>query len=232
MARAEPAMDNLQAFRDLTSTLWSIRATQETARVLRTTYSMLRFFLFFDICYLISGIALVTMALTNQIENRSQMVLYGGLFGLFASISAICNFLASHGLRTWRRHLLLPWLLFFLLVLGLLTMNMIRDLWCHRVQWRHVFLFFANLMIFSCWRHMQRQFLLMSLPRPSTMVVDVEAVLRETLQPLPTPLKDAPPRYEEVQDEELPPQYEEATRVEGSATGSSSTSSLTTTSGP
>jgi len=208
MSRSSPTMD---ALRDLTSTLWTIRTTQETARVLRTTQSLLRFFLFFDICYLISGIALVTMALTNQLENRSEMVLYGGLFGLFASVSAICNSLASHGLRTWRRNLLLPWLLFFLLVLGLLTTNMIRDLWEHRVQWRHVFLFFANLLIFSCWRHMQKQFLLMSFPRPTGVIVDVEAVVREALQPLPCHHKDSPPRYEEVQVEELPPQYDEIT---------------------
>merc|ERR1712061_862377 len=124
----------MEAVRDLTSTLWTIRTNQETTRIYRTTQSLLRFFLFFDICYLISGIALVTMALANQMEERNRMVVYGGLFGLFASVSAICNFFASHGLRTWRRGVLLPWLFFFLLVIGLLTMNMIRDLWCHHIQ--------------------------------------------------------------------------------------------------
>merc|ERR1712130_891600 len=135
---------SMEAVRDLTSTLWTIRTNQETARIFRTTQSLLRFFLFFDICYLVSGIALVTMALANQMEDRNRMVVYGGLFGLFASVSAICNFFASHGLRTWRRGFLLPWLFFFLLVIGLLTMNMIRDLWCHHIQWRHVFLFFCQ----------------------------------------------------------------------------------------
>jgi len=202
----------MEAVRDLTSTLWTIRTNQETARIFRTTQSLLRFFLFFDICYLISGIALVTMALANQMEERNRMVVYGGLFGLFASVSAICNFFASHGLRTWRRGFLLPWLFFFLLVIGLLTINMVRDLWCHHIQWRHVFLFFANMFIFTCWRHMQKQFLVMSLPRPFQISHDVEAVVREVLQPLPVLPKDAPPRYEEVQTEELPPGYDEATR--------------------
>merc|ERR1711953_1514568 len=100
----------MEAVRDLTSTLWTIRTNQETTRIYRTTQSLLRFFLFF----------------------------------------------ASHGLRTWRRGFLLPWLFFFLLVIGLLTMNIIRDLWCHHIQWRHVFLFFANMFIFTCWRHMQK----------------------------------------------------------------------------
>ena len=83
-----PAMDTL---RDLSSALWTIRSNQEAARVLRTTNSLLRCFLFFDICYLISGIALITMALTNQLENRDKMIMFGGLFGVFASISALCN---------------------------------------------------------------------------------------------------------------------------------------------
>merc|ERR1711994_1212383 len=134
-----------------------------------------------------SGIALVTMALANQMEERNRMVVYGGLFGLFASVSAVCNFLASHGLRTWRRSFLLPWLF--------------------------VFLFFATMFIFTSWRHMQKQFLVMSLPRPFPVSPDVEAVVREALQPLPVQLaKDAPPRYEEVETEELPPGYDEATR--------------------
>merc|ERR1712080_86890 len=157
----------MEAVRDLSSTLWTIRTNQETSRIYRTTHSILRFFLFFDICYLISGIALVTMALANQMEERNRMVVYGGLFGLFASVSAVCNFLASHGLRTWRRGFLLPWLLFFLLVIGLLTMNIIRDLWCHHIQWRHVFLFFATMFIFTSWRHMQSSSWSCPCPAPS-----------------------------------------------------------------
>merc|ERR1711892_996515 len=106
-----PAMDTL---RDLSSALWTLRSNQEAARVLRTTNSLLRCFLFFDICYLISGIALITMALTNQLDHRDRMIMFGGLFGVFASVSALVNSLASHGIRTWRRNFLLPWLAFFL----------------------------------------------------------------------------------------------------------------------
>ena len=31
------------------------------------------------------------MALTNQLDNRDKMIMFGGLFGVFASISALCN---------------------------------------------------------------------------------------------------------------------------------------------
>merc|ERR1711970_1032019 len=205
-----PAMDTL---RDLSSALWTIRSNQEAARVLRTTNSLLRCFLFFDICYLISGIALITMALTNQLENRDKMIMFGGLFGVFASISALCNSLASHGIRAWRRNFLLPWMSFFLVVLVLLIMHMGHSLYFQRAQWRHVFLFFANIAVFSCWRHMQKQFILMALPKPHSVVVDVEAVVREYLSPVTTfsPLKDLPPKYEDLED--FPPQYDESTMI-------------------
>merc|ERR1712115_581138 len=216
MGILEPATSGggMESMRDLSSALWSLRTNQESARMLRTSLSLLRCFLFFDICYLIGGITLITMALSDQMQDKdNRMVFTGGVLTLFASLSAVCNFLASHGLRTWRRGFLLPWLLFFLLVIGLLTMNIIRDLWCHHIQWRHVFLFFATMFIFTSWRHMQKQFLVMSLPRPFPVSRDVEAVVREALQPLPIQLaKDAPPRYEEVETEELPPGYDEATR--------------------
>jgi len=87
MSRSDP----IETLRDLSSALWTIRSNQEATRVLRTTNSLLRCFLFFDICYLISGIALITMALTNQLDNRDKMIMFGGLFGVFASISALCN---------------------------------------------------------------------------------------------------------------------------------------------
>eukprot|EP00092_Neocalanus_flemingeri_P098218 GFUD01125234.1.p1 GENE.GFUD01125234.1~~GFUD01125234.1.p1 ORF type:complete len:237 (-),score=54.46 GFUD01125234.1:202-912(-) len=203
----------METLRDLSSVLWTIRSNQEAARVLRTTNSLLRTFLFFDICYLISGIALITMALTNQLDSRDKMIMFGGLFGVFASVSALCNSLASHGIRTWRRNFLLPWMLFFLIVLVLLIMHMGHSLYFQRAQWRHIFLFFANIVVFSCWRHMQKQFILMALPRPHTVVVDVEAVVREYLSPVTvhSPLKDLPPKYEDVED--FPPQYDEQTMI-------------------
>merc|ERR1712244_181844 len=120
---------------------------------LSTTNSLLRCFLFFDVCYLISGVALITMALTSEVDTgRDRLIMYGGIFGVFASVSALCNSLASHGLRTWRRVFLLPWLVFFLIVLGLLTVHLAHSVYFYRAQWRHVFLFLANITVFTCWR--------------------------------------------------------------------------------
>merc|ERR1712013_165578 len=121
MGEVTVVANTMESIRNLSSALWTIRTSQESAKILRTTYSLLRCFLFFDICYLIAGITLI-----NQIAERERMVLCGGFFGLFASLSAMCNSLACHGMRKWKRGFLVPWILFYLLVLGFLTLNLLQ----------------------------------------------------------------------------------------------------------
>merc|ERR1712112_197681 len=83
-----------------------------------------------------------------------------------------------------------------------------------RVEWRHLFLFFAVFTIFSCWRHMKKQYLLMALPRPEQVILDVESVVREYMRPAAatssSPPGDLPPKYEDLSDCP-PPQYDEET---------------------
>ena len=81
----------------------------------------------------------------------------------FASPSLGC-----HGLRYWRKMFLVPWLTFYLLVLGLVTSLLLSALYSNNflMQWRHVFLFFAVFSLFYCWSHVKRQFIMMALPRP------------------------------------------------------------------
>jgi len=210
------SINTLTILRSFSSTLWSIRTSQEASKILRTTQLLLRCFLFFDICYLLSGISLIVMALSEQFANTDRMVMFGGVFGVLASISALCNSLASHGVRTWRRMFLIPWLMFFSSILVFLLMLLGYSLYSLRAEWRHIFLLFAIVTVFTCWRHMQRQFFLMGLPRPHPLVLDVESVMRELLERDPTinkeNLKDLPPKYEELED--LPPKYDEQTMIQ------------------
>merc|ERR1712243_551499 len=221
---SEQQVVRMDTVRDLSSALWTLRTSQEAARLLRTSLSLLRCFLFFDICYLIGGITLIAMALSNQVKDQdNRMVFAGGLLTLFGSLSAICNSLASHGLRTWRRAFLLPWLLFFLLVLAFLFLHLAQVFYQYhlRLKWEPLFLFLATYCLFSCWRHIHKQYLVMAFPRPEQVVVDVESVVRDYLRPataLPLP-GDLPPKYEDVSgasqqpqtgDEEPPPQYDES----------------------
>merc|ERR1712223_211876 len=158
---SEQQVVRMDTVRDLSSALWSLRTSQEAARLLRTSLSLLRCFLFFDICYLIGGITLISMALSNQVNDQeNRMVFAGGLLTLFGSLSAMCNSLAIHGLRTWRRAFLLPWLLFFLLLLAFLFLHLAQVFYEHhlRLKWEHLFLFLATYCLFSCWRHIHKQY--------------------------------------------------------------------------
>merc|ERR1711971_673290 len=142
---SEQQVATMDTVRDLSSALWSLRTSQEAARLLRTSLSLLRCFLFFDICYLIGGITLISMALSNQVKDQdNRMVFAGGLLTLFGSLSAMCNSLASHGLRTWRRAFLLPWLLLFLHLAQVFYQYHLR------LKWEHLFLFLATYCLFSC----------------------------------------------------------------------------------
>merc|ERR1712233_59700 len=168
---SEQQVVSMDTVRDLSSALWTLRTSQEAARLLRTSLSLLRCFLFFDICYLIGGITLIAMALSNQVKDQdNRMVFAGGLLTLFGSLSAMCNSLASHGLRTWRRA-------FFLHLAQVFYQYHLR------LKWEHLFLFLATYCLFSCWRHIHKQYLVMAFPRPEQVVVDVESVVRDYLRP-------------------------------------------------
>jgi len=191
----------------------------EGAKILRASTSLIRCMMFFDLCYLITGISLITVGLTNEYSAREKMIYLGGAFGIAASISALCNSFAAHGLRRWRRSLLMPWLLYYLIVLCLMVMFLAQSFYTEHLTLRQVFLFLICVTLFSCWRHMQKQFMLMAFPRPQQVVVDVEAVVRDLIgqSPLaasartsgPAPGKDLPPKYEELED--LPPTYDPTT---------------------
>jgi len=61
---------------------------------------------------------------------------------------------------------------------------------------------------------MKKQYLLMALPRPEQVIIDVESVVREFMRPAAatssSPAGDLPPKYEDL-SECPPPQYDEST---------------------
>ena len=116
MARMTRIAD-LSALRALTSTITNIQTNTHGAKMLRASISLLRCMMFFDLCYLITGISLITVGLTNDYFNRERMIILGGAFGAAASVSAICNSLAAHGLRSWKRGFLVPWLIYYLILI-------------------------------------------------------------------------------------------------------------------
>jgi len=236
----------METVRSFNTALLSLHTRQESSRTVRTSWSIFRCFLFFDICYLLSGITLIIMAFTQEeteetnYNNREVMIMSGAGFGIFATISALCNSLACHGLKQWKKIFLIPWLSFYLLVLGIVTTCLLQALYSHNflLQWRHIFLFFAIFTIFYCWSHVKKQYLMMMLPRPEQVTLDVESVVRDILRPhmagtrggrvvVESPPGDLPPKYEEL---DLPPQYDESTMLPRPEDTDNTTSNTTSSS--
>ena len=97
---------------------------------------------------------------------KEKVVLVGGAVGVYAAVSASVTSLAGHGVRVWRRALVVPWLCLHLGVFCLLVLHLADSVYLHQLQWRHGLLFIASFAIFSCWRHMLRQHRIMAQPRP------------------------------------------------------------------
>jgi len=220
-----PPAGDIRNLRDLSSTLTNIRTVTEANKIIRVSSSMIRCMMFCDLCLFITGISLLTVGLTNSYYDQEKMIALGGIFGVAASISVTCNSLATHGLKSWKRGFLVPWLLFYLVVLSVMVLGLARSFYYEHLNLRQVFLFLICLSLFSCWRHLQKQFLLMAYPKPELIVADVEAVVRElivqhqdaedTAATQYAAAKDLPPKYEEVEDS--PPQYDPSTMVPSSS---------------
>merc|ERR1712066_1028925 len=87
---SEQQVVRMDTVRDLSSALWSLRTSQEAARLLRTSLSLLRCFLFFDICYLIGGITLISMALSNQVKDQDNRMCFVADSSHFSEASQQC----------------------------------------------------------------------------------------------------------------------------------------------
>lgn len=196
--------------------------TDEPSRILRGTLSVLRCFFFFDLCMLLSGIGMILLAVTNNIDQKKNFIVSGGAMGFFASTSALVNCLASHGVKTWKRGFLLPWLGYYLTIFIFLVIFLANSVYKSQFRWIHIFLFVGTVLLYTCWRHMYSQFQLMASPRPQQFVVDVESLMRGILQSPARPNttttttsdpKDLPPKYEEL-EEVPPPLYSSVVREE------------------
>ena len=88
----------MEGLRSLNSALLSFHTRQESSRTVRTSWSIFKCFLFFDVCYLLSGITLMVMGLKDGLffekddtEEKKLLVMSGVGLGMFATVSAMCN---------------------------------------------------------------------------------------------------------------------------------------------
>ena len=159
---------------------------------------------------LLSGIGTILLTVINNSDEKQKFVYAGGAMIFFASTSSLINCLANHGVKVWRRSFLLPWLGYYLIIFICMVLFLGQSIYRNRFKWIHLFLFVATMLLYSCWKHMYRQFQLMVRPRPQQVVVDVESLVRGILRApgratttTTSDPNDLPPKYEEL--EEVPP---------------------------
>lgn len=191
--------------------------------------STIKFLSILNITYTLVGLVFVTLSFLPPTNPLFQQVLFYkiGIAILFFSPLALCaDLLALKGLRTYRRVLLLPWLIFYAVILALAFSVFIKQMFHQGPQWHLLLLFFVALMMFTRWRHINLQFKLMSIypdrPTEQSLSEFAAAVNQSSSQvsaagttPAPAAtigdagvfLKPAPPpKYEDL---DQPPKYED-----------------------
>ena len=142
-------------------------SVNDPRQIIQSTHSLLRCFLFFDTCWIISAAFLVIWSIWLNSNVNPQLITLGGLMGIYSLISAFVNSLARYGVKSWTRGLLIPWLGFYMMIFIVLTANLLESLMSSRdpFQWHHIFLILASFAAFCCWQHMYKQYNLMMTPR-------------------------------------------------------------------
>jgi len=235
-SRSNSIPTQLQAFYQ---NLHRVRMELDIEKITRHTMATLKLLIFFDVCYFIASIVLVCVGFSTNTQQRDSLTIAGGVLGLFSIITFSCNSLAVHGLRTWKRLLLVPWLIFWLVILGSLVFQLITSVFFrsghHNMpgfqQALELILCFC---VFSVWCNMRKQVALMAHSREelqSAFNVDNITIARDLFASTTTsgqsrvdPAKDLPPKYEDCTDAP-PPAYNVETMVvamAGNENGSSS----------
>lgn len=127
-----------------------------------------------------------------------------------APAAAMCDVLALRGLRQWRRGYLLPWLVYYFILVALVFSTTISGL-CHSgIKWKYLILILCVMCFFSAWRHVRRQYSEMAFERPTCRTIEELAVDMRATGCSPAtaeaPANDLPPKYEDL---EQPPAYHE-----------------------
>jgi len=182
--------------------------------------STIKFLSILNITYTLVGLVFVILAFFPPSNPLFHQILFYkiGIAILFFSPLALCaDLLALKGLRQYKRVLLLPWLIFYAVILALAFSIFLKQIFHHGPQWHLLLLFFVALMMFTRWRHINLQFKLMSIypERPTEQSLsEFAAAVHQSaatqgssgssamLYGKPAP----PPKYEDL---EQPPKYED-----------------------
>lgn len=208
-----------------------VRMELDIEKITRSTLATLKVLLFFDACYFVASIVLVCVGFSTNTGQKNSLAIAGGILGLFSIITFSCNSLAVHGLRTWKRILLMPWLLLWLVILGCLVFNLVTSVFFRIPNtmpapgFKQALELILCFCVFSVWCNMRKQVALMAHSREELQsAFNVENMSRDLFTTLSAnqsqasqsrvdPNKDLPPKYEDCTD--APPAYDDSTMEPG-----------------
>lgn len=194
----------------------TFRQNVERLKLYKASCSVVRFMSIINFIYTVLGAAMLIIGLfpnmTKTLDisefQRMQFLKFGVFVSLFAPLALSCDLLALKGLRSWRRAMLLPWLVLYAVLIALLMAMVLTGIFHRGFQWRYLLLGLCGLCTFSAWRQVRIQYAAMLLPRPTCCTVEELASDLRSRETVITeaPANDLPPKYEEL---DQPPQYEE-----------------------
>merc|ERR1712020_512614 len=168
--------------------------------------------------YTVVGTAFLVIGLYEKVHDAleinnaqsAQFLRLGVFVSLFAPLALSCDLLALRGLRTWRKALMLPWLVLYAILVALVMAVVLTGTFHYGFHWRYLLLGLCCLCFFSAWRQVRLQYSAMIFPRPTCCTVEDLATdlrTREAEVPVSEPLpNDLPPKYDDL---EQPPRYED-----------------------
>ena len=95
----------------------------------------------------------------NIISTKSNLIFFSGVFvSLFAPLALSCDLLALRGLRSWRKGLLIPWLILYAIIVALVMAVVLTGTFHSGFHWRYLLLGLCCLCFFSAWRQVRLKY--------------------------------------------------------------------------
>lgn len=100
-----------------------------------------------------------------QLDDFTTISISGVFVSLFAPLALSCDLLALRGLRSWRKGLLIPWLILYAIIVALVMAVVLTGTFHGGFHWRFLLLGLCCLCFFSAWRQVRLQYSAMIFPR-------------------------------------------------------------------
>ena len=178
-------------------------------------YILLKFLLMVDVISLAGCLSLSVCAGHMPQHKlplpRDTLLNLAVILGVYGLISILCNFLASHGVKSSNKVLLLPYLLFYPLVITILAISVINSVLTSTITVESLLLPLGLILLLTLvWLRFVRQWYLLipvttqrEEPGQEWSEVNLETPARVSQTQERPPAYDSPPGYEEAVSADL-----------------------------